>query len=681
MSYHITLVGNPNTGKTTLFNKLSGTRQKVGNWAGVTVDCKTGFFSVRQQHVNMTDLPGIYSFATKLGGIDEAISRQFLNKGEYDVIINVVDATNLKRNLKLTKELIALGYPLIVVLTMTDLARKIHAMPDITTLNNNMGVQIIDGYQLSISELQTQIVNLVDELKVQPTTAKTKPIDQWLSGVMKEQAKAQNTMELIDRIVLHPWFGIPIFLLAMYAMFAFAIGVGNLFVNPVDLLTGYWFVSFPSHWMQQLGVPNWINVVLAHGLGSSIQLVSTFLPVIGCLYVCLSVLEDSGYMARAAFIIDRVMLSIGLPGQAFIPLLLGFGCNVTSIISTRSLSNPKQRMLTMAMAPFMSCSARLAVYIMFISVFFREHGGSLVFGLYFLGIAMAVSTAWIFRKQLFKDIQASSFMEMPHYHCPRWSNVCLSSWHKVRGFLIRAGKTIVLISSILTILNSVPSWKSAEEGGKPSALAEVGQVITPVFSPIGMGSNNWPAAVGVFTGVLAKEAMVGTMDTLYTNIDNRITGANYVSPFANLKETSSIFWINLKGMITTLIDPLGFSSVSDAKSEAILSLEHQRMMSLFDGWQGAFSYLVFILLYTPCATAIGALIKEGGLLWTGVVVGWSTSVAYIGAVYSFQILTFIDHPIKSLLYISLASLWILFFILGLKSWIRPKINKNIIAID
>ncbi|MBJ7555825.1 ferrous iron transport protein B [Marinomonas spartinae] len=680
MSRHITLVGNPNTGKTTLFNKLAGTRQKVGNWAGVTVDCKTGFFASDQQRVDMTDLPGIYSFATESGGIDEAVARRFLNTGDYDVIINVVDATNLKRNLKLTKELIALGRPMIVVLTMTDLARKMRVMPDIASLEANMGVPIIDGYELSVHDLQYHVCHLVNELKGKPINAEPKPIKDWLSGVMKQQARAQNTTELVDRIVLHPWLGIPIFLLAMYAMFAFAIGVGNLFVDPIDSLAGYWFVAFPSHWMAQVGIPHWLIIVIADGIGGGVQLVSTFVPVIGCLYICLSILEDSGYMARAAFIIDRVMLSIGLPGQAFIPLLLGFGCNVTSIMSTRSLSNPKQRMLTMAMAPFMSCSARLAVYVMFVSVFFREHGGSLVFGLYLLGIAMAVGTAWIFRKQLFKDVQASSFMEMPHYHRPRWGNVGLSSWHKVRGFVIRAGKTIVVVSAILTILNSVPSWRSVADGGKPSALAEVGQVITPVFSPIGMGDGNWPAAVGVFTGVLAKEAVVGTMDALYTNAAGGSAGGDYVSPLVNLKEAGSILWANLSGVVSTLIDPLGLSAVSEAQTETTLSPGHQRMVSLFEGWQGAFAYLVFVLLYTPCAAAIGALVKEGGLLWTGVVVGWSTSVAYVGAVYSFQVLTFADHPMESLLYIALASVWIVLFVLGLKSWIKPKMDKSIIAI-
>ncbi|RBP81129.1 ferrous iron transport protein B [Marinomonas rhizomae] len=680
MNHHITLVGNPNTGKTTLFNKLAGTRQKVGNWAGVTVDCKTGFFSVNEQRVDMTDLPGIYSFATESGGIDEAVARRFLGQGEFDVIINVVDATNLKRNLKLTKELITLGRPMIVVMTMTDLARKMRIMPDLDALAANMGIATIDGYDLSVAELQNQVLALVEMGKDNFVVAEPKSIKQWLSGVMLQQARAQNSTELIDRVVLHPLLGIPIFLLSMYAMFALAIGLGTLFIDPIDSLTAYWFVAFPSHWMQLLGVPHWIIVVLADGLGGGAELVATFVPVIACLYLCLSFLEDSGYMARAAFIIDRVMLSIGLPGQAFIPLLLGFGCNVTSIMSTRSLSNPKQRMLTMAMAPFMSCSARLAVYVMFVSVFFRSHGGSLVFGLYLLGIVMAVGTAWIFRKQLFNDVHASSFIEMPHYHRPRWGNIALSSWHKVRGFVIRAGKTIVVVSAILTILNSIPSWHSDADGGKPSALAEVGQVITPVFTPIGMGYNNWPAAVGVFTGVLAKEAVVGTMDALYSDVVGSETDSVYEPPINNLQTSGAILWGNLTGAVSTLVDPLGLAAVSDAQHDATLSLGHQKMASLFEGWQGAFAYLVFVLLYTPCAAAIGALVKEGGMLWTGVVTGWSTSVAYVGAVCTFQVLTFAQHPFSSLMIMGIALVWIVFFVLGLKSWIKPKLGHNIIAV-
>ncbi|TYL48890.1 ferrous iron transport protein B [Marinomonas sp. IMCC 4694] len=700
MTFHIALVGNPNTGKTTLFNKLAGTRQKVGNWAGVTVDCKTGFFNSvdtvngTNTRVDMTDLPGIYSLDNQTGGMDEVIARRFLTQDDYDVIVNVVDATNLKRNLKLTQELVALGRPIVIVLTMTDLARKLNIMPDIDVLSKNIGVPIVDGHPLSVADLQGQLLGHVQALPsvldtiLQGDKSIKHPVPSlstWLNNVVTGRAQANNFTDKIDRIVLHPWLGIPIFLLAMYAMFAVAIGVGTLFIDPIDQFAGYWFVVFPSHWMAQLGAPEWLIVIFANGLGGGVQLVASFIPVIGFLYLCLSVLEDSGYMARAAFIVDRIMSSIGLPGQAFIPLLLGFGCNVPSIMATRSLTNVRQRMLTMAMAPFMSCGARLAVYVMFVSVFFRENGGVLVFGLYLLGIVMAVGTAWIFRKQLFRHARVSVLMEMPHYHRPRWSNVGLSSWHKVRGFIVRAGKTIILVSAVLTILNAVPSWQSTEEGGKPSALAEIGQVITPMFAPIGMGDDNWPAAVGVFTGILAKEAVVGTMDTLYSGItrdgSNTMTSSDieYESPISNLIGSLSLLGSNLAGVVTTLTDPLGLTSVSDAKSQ-VIAPGNSNMVALFEGWKGAFSYLVFVLLYTPCAATIGALMKEGGLLWTSVIVAWSTSVAYVTAVFSFQLLTFTDHPFSASVTMGLAALWLIFFIIGLKVWVKPRIESNIIAV-
>lgn len=688
MSFHITLVGNPNTGKTTLFNKLAGTRQKVGNWAGVTVDCKTGFFTSADERVDMTDLPGIYSLNNQTGGMDEVIARRFLNDSDYDVIVNVVDASNLKRNLKLTQELIALGRPMVIVLTMTDLARKLNVMPDIERLSKNIGVPVVDGYQLSVSDLQARLLscfhalptvlqNILQKDAAPPSHVPSVGI--WMSNVVEGRAHAKNFTDKIDQVVLHPWLGIPIFLLAMYVMFAVAIGVGTLFIDPIDSLAGYWFVSLPSYWMTQWGIPHWVIVVLANGLGGGVQLVASFIPVIGFLYICLSILEDSGYMARAAFIVDRIMSSIGLPGQAFIPLLLGFGCNVPSIMATRSLINVKQRMLTMSMAPFMSCGARLAVYVMFVSVFFRENGGILVFGLYLLGIVMAVGTAWIFRKQLFRNARVSVLMEMPHYHRPRWNNIGLSSWHKVRGFILRAGKTIVLVSAILTILNSVPSWRASDEGGKPSALAEIGQVITPVFSPIGMGENNWPAAVGVFTGILAKEAVVGTMDALYSNAVNTVSAVEYESPISNAIGVVTLLGSNLAGIVSTLTDPLGLTSVSDAKSQE-MTAGHRNMVSLFEGWKGAFSYLVFVLLYTPCAATIGALMKEGGLLWTSVVVAWSTSVAYVTAVISFQLLTFGENPLNAMMTIGIVSLWLILFIIGLKIWVKPRVESHIIAV-
>ncbi|MCB5161147.1 ferrous iron transport protein B [Marinomonas algarum] len=695
MTFHISLVGNPNTGKTTLFNKLAGTRQKVGNWAGVTVDCKTGVFIRGSERVDMTDLPGIYSLNNQTGGMDETIARRFLTQEDYDVIVNVVDATNLKRNLKLTQELVALGRPMVIVLTMTDLARKLNIMPDVARLSKNIGVPVVDGYQQSMSELQATLLSLFHRLPTaldtllqreasQPTPVRD--ISVWLHQVVTGRSQAKNITDKIDQIVLHPWLGIPIFLLAMYAMFAIAIGVGSLFIDPIDTFAGYWFVTFPSYWMTQLGVPDGLIVVLANGLGGGVQLVASFIPVIGFLYICLSILEDSGYMARAAFIVDRIMSSIGLPGQAFIPLLLGFGCNVPSIMATRSLTNVKQRMLTMAMAPFMSCGARLAVYVMFVSVFFRDKGGLLVFGLYLFGILVAVGTAWIFRKQLFRDVRVSVLMEMPHYHRPRWSNVGLSSWHKVRSFVLRAGKTIVLVSAILTILNAIPSWKASEEGAKPSALAQIGQMMTPIFSPIGMGEDNWPAAVGVFTGVLAKEAVVGTMDTLYTDMaradvssSSENTLIEYESPLSNLLGVVALLGENLSGAVSTFTDPLGLTSVTEAKNQALTAGSYQ-MLVLFDGWKGAFSYLVFVLLYTPCAATIGALMKEGGLLWTIVIVAWSTSVAYVAAVFSFQLLTFASHPVSASLTLGLATAWLIAFIVALKVWVKPKVDKNIIAV-
>ena len=678
MTMHIALVGNPNTGKTTLFNKLAGTRQKVGNWSGVTVDCKTGTFSNNSQHVDMTDLPGVYSVSNETGGLDESIARNFLANDAYDVIVNIVDATNLKRNLKLTRELMNIDRPMIVVLTMMDLAKKMNALPDVQALMNNMGVTVIDGTHLTSTELKNSIITHATQCHSNKRQRDDKPISAWLNGVMTSHIPALNVTEKIDRVVLHPWLGVPIFLLVMYAMFALAIGVGSLFIDPIDSLAGYWFVTFPSHWMAEVGAPQWLITILADGFGGGLQLVAGFVPVIGFLYLCLSVLEDSGYMVRAAFIVDRVMSLIGLPGQAFIPLLLGFGCNVPSIMATRSLANVKQRMLTMAMAPFMSCGARLAVYAMFVSVFFRENAGTLVFGLYLLGALMAIGTAWLFRKQLFDNVRSSTFMEMPHYHRPRWSNVGLSSWHKVRGFVMRAGKTIILVSAILTVLNSFPSWRSDAEGGKPSALAEIGQMITPAFTPIGMGANNWPAAVGVFTGVLAKEAVVGTMEALYSgNLDD---GMDYISPLDNLTESASIMGTNLLSVTSALTDPLGLTSVSEAKANTEMTLGHSKMVALFGGWEGAFAYLVFVLLYTPCAAAIGALVKEGGLLWTGVVVGWSTSVAYVTALFCFQILTFTRNPMLSSIEMMLGALWIVLFVVVLRVWVKPKLNPNIIAV-
>ena len=287
-----------------------------------------------------------------------------------------------------------------------------------------------------------------------------------------------------------------------------------------------------------IGTPQWMVVLLANGLGGGIQLVATFIPVIGFLFFCLSILEDSGYMSRAAFVVDRFMSRIGLPGTAFVPLIVGFGCNVLAVMASRTLCRDSDRLLTISMAPFMSCGARFTVYALFAAAFFPKNGQNIVFALYLMGIVIAVLTGFIFRKQIFREEMTPSFQEMPAYHIPVLRNLLLTTWMQLRSFVMRAGKTIVLVVIGLSFLNSYGLDGSfGNEDSEASALSLVGKAITPIFAPLGIQEDNWPATVGLFTGIFAKEAVVGTLDA---------TEAAFVS-----------IWVNAQDLAGALTDPLG----------------------------------------------------------------------------------------------------------------------------
>ena len=287
-------------------------------------------------------------------------------------------------------------------------------------------------------------------------------------------------------------------------MFTIAINLGGIFIDFFDILLGALLVDQTTELMTSAALPGWLIVIVADGLGGGIQLVATFIPVIGFLFLCLSIMEDSGYLARAAFVVDRLMISIGLPGSAFVPLIVGFGCNVPSVMASRSLARENDRLMTIAMAPFMSCGAWLTVYALFAAAFFENSGQNLVFLLYLLGIAMAIFTGWIFRKQIFDGRISPSFHEMPAYHIPIFRNIMLTTWFRLKRFIFRAGKTIVAVVVCLSFLNSLGTDQSfGNENTEKSLLSVIGKSITPVFKPMGLTVDNWPATVGLFTGIFA----------------------------------------------------------------------------------------------------------------------------------------------------------------------------------
>ena len=438
--------------------------------------------------------------------------------------------------------------------------------------------------------------------------------------------------------------------------------------------------------LNQIGSPKWITVLLADGLGGGITLVATFIPVIGFLYLCLSLLEDSGYMSRAAFVVDRLMGKLGLPGAAFVPLIVGFGCNVPSIMASRSLGRDSDRLLTIAMAPFMSCGARLTVYALFAAALFTSNGQNIVFVLYLLGIGLAVFTGWAFRKQIFAEEITPSFQEMPLYHLPVPRNILFTTWFRLRSFVFRAGKTIVTVVIVLSFFNSISIDGSfGHQDSEESVLSVVGKSITPAFGPIGISEENWPATVGLFTGMFAKEAIVGTLDALYSKADKPDPD---IAPdlFAAARTAFGSIGTELADLAGSLTDPLGIGigDVTDksaaAESQGVERETLTNMAGLFAGPFAAFCYLVFILLYAPCVAVLGAITKEAGWRWMVLVFSWSTGIAYLTASCIYQAGTIFEHPLFSSVWLLVSGFILWFSVNALKQIGRKSVPGNLIPV-
>ncbi len=752
----IAIAGNPNCGKSALFNTLTGIRQKTGNWPGVTVDRKEGQFELEQYSVRLIDLPGIYSLDA--ASIDEQITRDYLLSREADLIINVVDAANLERNLYLTVQLLEMGVPMILALNMMDVARKRGIEIDVPKLAEELGCPVVPivattgegllelkarmlavatgaecgGFALAHDEVVAQAVAAIEPLLGDPNPANRRwlalkmlesddnlpsdpppglveAVHRWrktiedrageeadifiadsrfshahalAQSVVREKGQLSHTLsDRIDKVVLSRWLGIPIFLFLMYLMFLFTINIGGAFVDFFDGVAGAFLVDGLGALLTEWGAPHWLRVILADGVGGGIQVVSTFIPIIAALYLFLSALEDSGYMARAAFVMDRFMRAIGLPGKAFVPLIVGFGCNVPAIMATRTLENERERKLTILMNPFMSCGARLPVYVLFAAAFFPDDGQNLVFALYLIGITVAILTGLVMKRTLLRGESAGFMMELPPYHLPTLKGMLLRTWDRVKLFVREAGKVIVAMVLVLNLLNSLGTDGSfGNEDSERSVLSAASQALVPVFEPMGIREENWPAVVGVLSGVLAKEVVVGTLDTLYTRLAAEASGAvgaeDDFDLWAELRAAAATVPENLAAVGAALTDPLGLGA-ADIEDAAAVAEEQAvslgvfgAMAQRFDGQVGAFAYLLFVLLYFPCVATIGAIKREAGGAWAAFVAFWTTSVAYVTASVYYQAATFGQHVGGSLLIIAALLGYLAAVVVGLRWWAR-----------
>lgn len=735
---HVVLVGNPNCGKTSVFNALTGDNQRVGNWPGVTVEKKIGQFTLKNQIIEVTDLPGIYSLVSSKEGSsqDEIITANHVAFGEAEIIINVIDACHLERHLYLTSQLLELGKPIIVALNMMDLSKQQGISIDIESLSNLLHCPVIPiqaHKSVGITELKNAMLSPQQPIpfslkipepiyqaltKIETTLAERgipKKLNSYLAfrlaegdsllnhhfsfsiefdwpedsdilladaryqaihnivgRTQKKNMDARNHFTaLLDRIVLHRFWSIPIFLGVMYAMFLFAINIGGAFQDFFSIASDAIFVQLPSWLLTDLHAPDWVIALVAHGIGQGINTTVTFIPVIAGMFFFLSLLESSGYMARAAFIVDKAMRFLGLPGKSFVPMIVGFGCNVPAIMGARILDSERDRLLTVLMSPFMSCSARLAIYAVFVTAFFPQGGQNIVFALYLIGILMAVLTGLLLRKTVFKGQAAPLILELPAYHRPTLLRLWKDSYSRLRYFILRAGKLIIPVCIILGILNAI-TLQGITHGlvaSPHSILSKIGQLLTPLFSPMGITQENWPATVGLLTGMFAKEVVVGSLNSLYLQIEHvgHLSAGNF-DFWSLLLQALETIPNNFRDLGNAFVNPILASVPIDEVAHPVYGI----MSHYFVSKAAAFAYLLFILLYIPCVSTMAAIKQESNHKWMWFSILWSLLVAYTTAVLFYQVATFISHPLHCTIWISTIVMSLILFLSLFFQVTKPK---------
>ncbi|MDP4118597.1 MAG: ferrous iron transporter B [Bacillota bacterium] len=496
---NIVLAGNPNCGKTMLFNRLTGGHMRVANFPGITVEKKEGRMLFGDGVV--TDLPGTYSMNPL--SAEEAVTGRWLRGGNYDVILNVADGTNLEKNLFLTFQLLELGKPVVVVLNMFDLTEKAGITINCKLLSALLGAEVVPVSAkngLGVSAISSAIERAV----IPPKPANENihaEIEKILSMCVKKSGR-RSASEKIDKVLLHPMLGVPIFIIIMAAVFAavFSRPVTNLSV----LLSGFFDDNLsPSlmRFLSGMGVNPSVRDFICGGIITGVGTVLSFLPQMSVLFGLLTVLEDSGYMSRAAFITDRPLKKLGLSGKSFVPILMGFGCTTSAILSARTISGPRSRLTTILILPFISCGARLPVYILFSEKFFGRKGVIVVAGMYFLGIAVAVISGL-----LFGGHKGDTFiMELPDYRMPSLKNVITETYIRIRSFITRAGTLIFIASALMWILEN-----TSVHGQSPISI--IGTAVAPIFAPLGFGFS--VACASLISGLVAKEAIVSSLAIL-----------------------------------------------------------------------------------------------------------------------------------------------------------------------
>ncbi len=652
------LAGNQNSGKTTLFNQLTGSNQHVGNFPGVTVEKKEGIIR-KNKDATVVDLPGIYSLSPYTA--EEIVTRDFLIKGKPDGIINIVDATNIERNLYLTLQLIELNIPMVVALNMMDAVNSSGSYIDIEKLSQELGVEVVpisasknqgidnlikksldiaksktypkkmdfcEGYvhraihavahliedhaqnfgismrfaatrlvegdeqietALKLSENEKDILNhIVNEMEEELGTDREAALADmryaFIENVCKKavfknkESKDQQRSIKIDNILTHKIFAIPIFLLIMCVIFYLTFGLIGAYLSDLLELGISNFTNFTDAALTHFGLSPTIHSLIIDGVYAGVGSVLSFLPLIVVLFFFLSLLEDSGYMARVAFVMDKLLRKIGLSGRSFVPMLIGFGCSVPAILASRTLPSERDRKMTIVLTPFMSCSAKVPIYAIFVAAFFVSNQAFVMISLYVLGIIIAVLSGLLLKNTVFKGDPVPFVMELPAYRLPSFKTIMMHVWEKAKDFITRAFTVIFIASLVIWLLQSFDLRFNMVSDSSKSMLASIGTLISPIFKPLGFG--NWQSSTALITGLTAKEAVISTFQVLL--------GGN----------------MSLSDLFTPL---------------------------------SAVAFLCFTLLYMPCVAALAAMKKEMGTKYALFAISYQTAVAWIAAFLVYNI--------------------------------------------
>ncbi|MBU5420563.1 ferrous iron transport protein B [Acetanaerobacterium sp. MSJ-12] len=665
MSYLLALAGNQNCGKTTLFNALTGANQHVGNFPGVTVEKKEGTIK-RQKDAVLVDLPGIYSLSPYTS--EEVVTRDFILKENPLAIINIVDATNIERNLYLTLQLMELRIPMVIALNMMDEVRASGNSIDVPKLSEHLGLPVVpisaskkEGISDLLDEVRKVIKNPVPPEKLDFCTGEVHKAIHSIAHIVEDQAKAagyplrfaatklvegdkpmhealgvrgeeyhivhhiihqmernlgtdreaaladmrysyiekictdcvikhqetheQIRSEKIDRLLTHKYLGIPIFFGIMFFIFWLTFGVIG---EPLKGLLEEGIAAATAAFgdlLVRVGVSDWLRSLLIDGVCVGVGSVLSFLPIIVLLFFFLSILEDSGYMARVAFVMDKLLRKIGLSGRSFVPMLIGFGCSVPAIMATRTLASERDRKMTIVLTPFMSCSAKLPIYAMITAAFFPKNGALVMISLYLTGILVAVLSGLLLKRTLFQGEPVPFVMELPAYRIPSAKSVALHMWEKAKDFIRKAFTIIFLAAIIIWFLQSFDWRLNAVQNSADSILASIGSFIAPLFTPLGFG--DWRASTALITGITAKETVVSTLTVL--------TGAQSGAQLGQI--------------LGTIFTPLS-----------------------------AFSFLAFTVLYMPCVAAFAAERRELGSTRGALLASlYQTGAAYVVALLIYQV--------------------------------------------